>query len=206
MSYNHILKYFSDILSRRIREQLLISCIQTIRGIAMNTNTSYEVKWVNSAYLRDCCGGAMVCGNNFSNKLSFISSMKDCSEILEAMSASSAPKIIFMDNSLKSKLTEQEVKAVLYHEVGHIVCGHLTNKGYDIKQEIEADAYSAKLLGDKKVVANALRKIGGRFDADINTRIAALGGSDLCLTTGEKVVGGLIVVGLVAAIIKKAND
>lgn len=167
----------------------------------MNANTSYEVKWVNSAYLRDCCGGAMVCGNNFKNKLSFISSMKDCSEILDAMSASKAERIIFMDNSLKSKLTEQEVKAVLYHEVGHIQCGHLSTHGYDINQEIEADAYSAKLLGDRKTMANALRKIGGRTNADINKRIDALGGSDLCLSTGEKVIGGIVVVGLVALIV-----
>lgn len=167
----------------------------------MNTNTTYEVKWVDSEYLRVCCGGAMVCGNNFSNRMSFIMSMKECSEILDAMSASKFERIIFLDNSLKSKLSEQEVKAVLYHEVGHIVCGHLTTTGRDIKEELEADAYAAKILGDKKVVANALRKIAGRFDAECNVRIAALGGSDLCLSTGEKVVGGLVVAGLIATII-----
>lgn len=65
-----------------------------------------------------------------------------------------------------SNLSEQDIRAILYHEEGHIVLGHTSKEHQarcqvvsgilvDVQTEIEADSYAAAKVG-KRTVAKAL--------------------------------------------------
>jgi hypothetical protein len=64
------------------------------------------------------------------------------------------PVIIYGKNIRRFPIDMIEV--LLYHELGHIACNHLVEKGDCIKQEHEADFYAAQRLGFTRVL-EALR-------------------------------------------------
>lgn len=101
---------------------------------------------------------------------------------------------IFRVTDAMEMLTEAEVEAFMWHELGHIRLGHVdeakTQKArgvvQNVKYELEADAYAAQRCG-KKVMAVALTKVLSHlckqigFDhtkvlmsADVRARINAL--------------------------------
>ena len=77
---------------------------------------------------------------------------------------------VVINTSVLEGLTHNELLAVLFHEIGHIHYGHLTNvtttvtseKGIrvmdDNAKELEADAYAAQMVG-KEHMASAFEKI-----------------------------------------------
>lgn len=79
--------------------------------------------------------------------------------------------VIIMEQYFSSKLTAIELKAIILHEVGHIVLGHLPTRyaeaqalGIDAVNalEIEADEYASKVVGCN-VMATTLHKLIGMF-------------------------------------------
>lgn len=105
------------------------------------------------------------------------------------------PIIIF--NSEFRTLSKATQKAVMNHEVGHHVLGHLDNEmalaayngvrglypllGQVISIELEADAYAASVVGNDNMIA-ALQELKGlpsipdTAKRELNIRIRALGG------------------------------
>jgi len=69
--------------------------------------------------------------------------------------------VVVMSMYLKNGLTQPEFRSIYYHEIGHYVKRHHLNEGKLISwqdKELEADAYSARLIG-AKVLLSALEKI-----------------------------------------------
>ena len=69
--------------------------------------------------------------------------------------------IVIMSMYLKNGLTEPEFRSIYLHEIGHIFKNHHLNHGKILSwqdKELEADAYSAKIIGSK-ILLSALEKI-----------------------------------------------
>lgn len=81
---------------------------------------------------------------------------------------------IFVAQELKDELSDDEFRALVKHEEGHIALKHMTMRcpkttdehGFNecLAHELEADAYAAAIVG-KAAVSSMLNKIGGiHFD------------------------------------------
>ena len=76
------------------------------------------------------------------------------------LSSSIGKPIIWMEESSFHRYEAEEIKAILYHELGHIENNDLdTQVGFEVNQqnEIRADKYAAEIVG-KKVLAKALKR------------------------------------------------
>ena len=104
---------------------------------------------------------------------------------------------IIITNKLFDHFSFDTKKAVIQHEVGHHVLGHLDNElslmaynnlrsiypfvGHVISIELEADAYAASVVGNECMI-NALKELKALFNLpdhakkEIDLRIKALGG------------------------------
>lgn len=95
-------------------------------------------------------------------------------EILEKATPSELKTLELMEGStviqhvkeFSSNMSEEDIRAILFHEEGHIVLGHTSKEHQahcevvngiliDVQSEIEADRYAASKVG-KKTVAKAL--------------------------------------------------
>ena len=88
--------------------------------------------------------------------------------------------IIFIDLRLVSELNDMEMEAVLAHEIGHYVLGHLNyrpleeNKIPDsLEREIQADSFAEKYEG-VEAISSAVKKLVWDNNEKIQ-RLAALG-------------------------------
>ena len=101
--------------------------------------------------------------------------------------------VIYLEEACKG-LTSEELKAVLLHEEAHVRLGHMeafaatggAGVMMDLESEMEADAYSASVVGKKvmasaltKVVINLTKRVGvdctrGLLHPDMRARFAAL--------------------------------
>jgi len=69
--------------------------------------------------------------------------------------------VVVISTHLKRNLTEDEVNAIYYHELGHFVLGHLFGHRSLLSprsKELEADKFSAKKVG-ADVMLSALQKV-----------------------------------------------
>ncbi len=87
---------------------------------------------------------------------------------------------ILMDMVSVGKLSDSEMEAVLAHEVGHYVLGHLNYRlpdgdvGFDgFKREMEADSFAAKYEGNEAIVSAVKKLVWNENEKKI--RLAALG-------------------------------
>jgi Zn-dependent protease with chaperone function len=88
--------------------------------------------------------------------------------------------IIFIDLRLVSELNESEMKAVLAHEIGHYVLGHLNYRppfesvaAFDgLDREIGADYFAAKYEGSD-AISSAIKKLVWD-ETEKNARLKAL--------------------------------
>ena len=69
--------------------------------------------------------------------------------------------IILADLELVHNLTQEQLTACLYHEIGHIEKGHLLKDTdeYSLEEELEADNYAIEKGIDKEVLISALTTI-----------------------------------------------
>lgn len=74
--------------------------------------------------------------------------------------------IIFLNLNVLSNLNDSELKALIAHEIGHYVLGHLSDRprtfnvteAGDLKQEKDADSFAAKHEG-RESIASAISKL-----------------------------------------------
>lgn len=68
--------------------------------------------------------------------------------------------IIVISQLLHESLTLNELKAIYYHELGHIRLGHTTKKKHllDLEKELQADAFAATHI-NASIVLSALMKL-----------------------------------------------
>lgn len=84
--------------------------------------------------------------------------------------------VVFLDTELGRILTQEEISAVILHEIGHISCKHFLDfdawvaagkplMSTTAAQEMEADAYAVTMGANPELLVSAIRKL-----ADLHAR------------------------------------
>jgi len=89
--------------------------------------------------------------------------------------------VIFLNLNVLGNLNDGELKALIAHEIGHYVLGHLSDRprtfngteAGDLKQEKDADSFAAKYEGSESI-ALAISKLVWD-ENEKKTRLSALG-------------------------------
>lgn len=109
-----------------------------------------------------------------------VAASEECRAALNDMSLPSTGATILLCEGFLAQLSDVEIDAVIAHELGHVVCGHLayTDKERSegaIRCEIEADAVAARIVGAAAVYSLLCHVAGHALDDPcIKARLDAL--------------------------------
>ena len=82
--------------------------------------------------------------------------------------------MVLIDLAFFPHHTEEEIRAMVYHELAHIVLEHINNPEEGLEIEVAADLYAAEFVG-KRVVASCLKKsfevISGLFEKETGKKV-----------------------------------
>ncbi len=170
---------YSGVLRYTLFRDFLLSAELSPAAIADITTTRYQALWQNhNPYLFDQTVKAenfpllhqfitQVCGELDSSvkvKIRFSPFTRAIMPIVRQIE--NDQPVIIIDALLMAYLTEDEIKALIMHEIGHVVLGHRASiqgcsvsSGESQQQELAADEFACERLGKKaSVLGEALTK------------------------------------------------